>query len=87
VRSIPRQWVGENGKILVMSRIEELEREIERLELEAFARIAHRVHEEEQRRWDDQLDRDAGAGKLDFLFEEARTERAAGQLKGWPPSK
>jgi hypothetical protein len=71
----------------VMSRIEELEREIEQLEPEAFARIARRVGDEEQRRWDEQLDRDASAGKLDFLFDEARAERQAGLLKDWPTSK
>ena len=77
----------ESGKMLVMSRIEELEREIEQLEPEAFARIARRVHEEEQRRRDDQLDLDASADKLDFLFDEARSERQAGLLKDWPTPK
>jgi len=38
----------------------------------------------EQRRWDEQLDRDAAAGKLDFLREEAKAELEAGQLKPWP---
>ena len=31
--------------------------------------------------------KDADAGKLDFLFEEAEAERGAGQLHDWPPSE
>ena len=30
------------------------------------------------------MNRDAKAGKLDFLFEEAETERAVGKLREWP---
>jgi hypothetical protein len=34
--------------------------------------------------WDKQLETDAAAGKLDFLFEEAEKERARGSLRDWP---
>ena len=70
----------------VMSRVEELERAIEGLTPEEFAEIARRVNAIEQRRWDEQLDRDAAEGKLDFLIEEAEGERRSGRLKDWPPS-
>ena len=30
------------------------------------------------------MERDATAGKLDFLFNEAADERQAGQLRDWP---
>jgi hypothetical protein len=33
------------------------------------------------------MDQDAEAGRLDFLFQEADAERAAGQLNDWPPAK
>ena len=34
--------------------------------------------------WNAQMDNDAAKGKLDFLFDEAATERAAGTLRDWP---
>jgi hypothetical protein len=34
--------------------------------------------------WDAQMEEDAAAGKLDFLFEEAGQARAKGVLKDWP---
>jgi hypothetical protein len=36
--------------------------------------------------WDKQIEQDAASGKLDFLFEEAGRERAAGKLRVWPQS-
>jgi hypothetical protein len=38
----------------------------------------------EQRRWDEQMDADSVAGKLDFLFDEAESESARGLLREWP---
>jgi hypothetical protein len=35
-----------------------------------------RGEETEQARWDEQMDRDAAAGKLDFLSEEAESDLA-----------
>ncbi len=40
-----------------------------------------------QTRWDEQMDRDSAAGKLDFLFREAESEFAQGLLREWPPRK
>jgi hypothetical protein len=67
-----------------MSRVEEIERAIQELSHEEFARIAQRVHALEQERWDAELDRDASSGKLDFLIAEAREDRKQGRLKDWP---
>jgi len=39
----------------------------------------------EQARWDEQMDRDSAAGKVDFLFDEARDEAEEGLLREWPP--
>ena len=33
---------------------------------------------------DEQLDADSSAGKLDFLFDEAKSEAAKGLLRKWP---
>jgi hypothetical protein len=67
-----------------MSRVEEIERAIQELSAEEFARIAQRVHELEQERWDEEMDRDAAAGKLDFLIAEADENRLHGRLRDWP---
>jgi hypothetical protein len=67
-----------------MSRVEEIERAIQELSCDEFARIAQRVHAIEQERWDAELDRDASSGKLDFLIAEAQEDRKQGRLKDWP---
>lgn len=58
-----------------MSRVEEIERAIQELTPDEFAQIARHVHAVEQQRWDEQLDRDAAAGKLDALL-EGRAKKA-----------
>jgi hypothetical protein len=35
--------------------------------------------------WDKQMERDAAAGKLDFLYEEAERAEREGTLRDWPP--
>ena len=52
-----------------------------------FRRIAQWFHALEQARWDEQMDRDSSAGKLDFLFWEAESESAQGLVREWPPRK
>ncbi len=70
-----------------MDRVEEIEAAIEGLPPEEYRRIAQWFHAREQERWDEQMDRDSSAGKLDFLFEEAESESAKGLLREWPPRK
>jgi hypothetical protein len=67
-----------------VSRVEEIEQAIERLAPAEFAHIVQRILDLDNSRWDTQLDRDARAGKLDFLIDEARSERSQGSLKPWP---
>ena len=45
------------------------------------------VREREQTRWDEQMDQDSSAGKLDFLFRESENESALKRLRQWPPEK
>ena len=68
-----------------MSRLEQIEQAIQELTPEEFAQLARRVYALEQERWERQLDNDASSGKLDFLLDEAHSERDAGTLKAWPP--
>ena len=67
-----------------MSRVEEIERAIQELSAEEFAQIAQRVYEIEQERLDEELDRDASGGTLDFLIAEARENRKQNRLTDWP---
>jgi hypothetical protein len=67
--------------------LEEIEAAIRSLDAEEFARIAERFHALEQERWDAEMDRDAGSGKLDFLISEAIEDRKQGRLIEWPPAE
>ncbi len=57
-----------------MSRVEEIEEAIAKLEPDEFRRVALWFHKHEDSLWDEQMDSDSQAGKLDFLFEEAQRE-------------
>lgn len=70
-----------------MSRVEEIEAAIEGLPPEEYRRIVQWFRLREQGRWDEQMDADSAAGKLDFLFDEAESESAKGFLREWPSSK
>jgi hypothetical protein len=67
-----------------MSRVEEIEAAIDSLSPEEYRRIIQWFRSREQKRWDEQLDADSAAGKLDFLFDEAESESAKGLLREWP---
>jgi hypothetical protein len=70
-----------------MGRVEEIEAAIDGLPPEEYRRVVEWFRVREQRRWDDQLDSDASAGKLDFLFNEAESESDKGFLREWPPQE
>ena len=61
-----------------MDRVEEIEAAIQGLPPEEYQRLVQ---------WNEQMDRDSSAGKLDFLFEEAERESGQGLLREWPPRK
>ena len=66
-----------------MRTVEEIESAIDLLSREDYLRLIEWL--QEQQEWDQQMDRDAASGKLDFLREEARREREAGLVRQWPP--
>ena len=70
-----------------MDRVEEIEAAIDGLPPEEYRRIIQWLRVREGKRWDEQMDRDSSAGKLDFLFEEAESESAKGLLRQWPSGK
>jgi len=67
-----------------MSSVLEIENAIERLHPAERARVAAWLARKEAQDWDTQMEADADAGKLDFLFCESDGERNAGKLKQWP---
>lgn len=70
-----------------MSRVEEIEAAIDGLSPEEYRRILQWFRTREHQRWDDQMDSDSSAGKLDALFDEAERESLQGMLRDWPAEK
>lgn len=69
-----------------MSKIELIEAELAKLSPDEFREVARWVAEHDAQAWDDQIVKDAEAGRLDFLFGEADAEGKSGALRDWPPS-
>jgi hypothetical protein len=65
--------------------VEEIENAIGSLNREDYLRLIEWLREQQE--WDKQMDRDAASGRLDFLREEARSDRDAGLLREWPPAQ
>jgi hypothetical protein len=72
------------GSFTCVSTVVEIESAIAKLPKKEFWELASWFDDIKNRSWDDQMHADAESGKLDFLFEEAEAERAAGKLKDWP---
>lgn len=64
----------------------EIESAIRELPRQEFWKLAEWFDEVKERTWDEQIEADAKAGKLDFLFEEAAAARQAGTTQPWPAS-
>jgi len=64
-----------------MSEVEQIERQIQSLDDEAFARLRQWFIEYDHARWDRQIEADAAAGKLEFLGNEALAEHRAGKTR------
>jgi hypothetical protein len=67
-----------------MDRVKEIELAIGELRPEEYQRLSKWFHDRDQAIWDEQIDRDAAAGKLDFLSDKAERELAQNQLRTWP---
>jgi hypothetical protein len=64
-----------------MTQIESIQAEIESLSGEDFARLREWIAERDWQKWDQQIERDSAAGKLDFLLEEAQAAKRQGDLR------
>ena len=64
-----------------MTQIEAIQAEIETLSSEDFVRLREWIADRDWRAWDQQIERDSAAGKLDFLREEAQAAKHEGKLR------
>ena len=64
----------------------EIKNAVRELAPKELAELAAFISKQNNAAWDQQIEDDAASGKLDFLFDEADRERAAGQLH-WPEKK
>ena len=67
-----------------LTEIKSAVRELSPTELGELAKF---ILDEDNAAWTKQMDEDAAAGKLDFLFDEADKERATAKLRDWPKEK
>jgi hypothetical protein len=68
---------GEN----VMTTVEQIQVAIQSLPLREYTRLKGWFTERDWKLWDQQIEKDSEAGKLDFLIQEALTEKARGRLQ------
>jgi hypothetical protein len=64
-----------------MGKVEKIEQDVQGLSPEELAQFRVWFLEYDWATWDHQLERDAGAGKLDTLAEKALRDHAAGKTK------
>ena len=64
-----------------MTTVQEIERAIEQLPSDQFSTIHDWIVEKDWQKWDDQIERDSAAGKLDFLIDEALRDKESGNTR------
>jgi hypothetical protein len=64
-----------------MTRLEQLEREIAKLNPDEFGQLRDWLLEQDWADWDRQIERDAAAGKLDGLMKQALSDHASGKSR------
>jgi hypothetical protein len=67
-----------------MSTVQEIEEAIAQPPKKEFWELTDRLLVRRNAEWDRQIEEDAAAGRLDFLYEEAEADRKAGRLRDWP---
>lgn len=65
----------------MMSRVEEIQSAITSLSPKEYARLRQWFATRDWEQWDREIETDAASGKLDFLIEEAVTEKDQGHLR------
>jgi hypothetical protein len=65
----------------MMLALKEIEKEVLSLPKEDYVTFRQWFFSQDQKNWDDEIKADSEAGKLDFLLEEACSEKKHGLLK------
>ncbi len=68
-------------KIPNMSKVEEIQAEIELLTEEEYIHLRRWFSERDWEKWDKEIELDSESGKLDFLIKEALNEKIKGKLR------
>jgi hypothetical protein len=68
-------------EVLSMTKLEELERAVTSLTAEEYREFRQWFLERDWEQWDQQIEEDSRAGKLDFLIREALEAKQQGKLK------
>jgi hypothetical protein len=68
-------------EVITMSTVDQIEAAILQLSPEDFRQLSEWLAELSLKRWDEQLERDVAAGKLDALAEEAIADFKAGRCQ------
>jgi hypothetical protein len=66
---------------VAMTRVEEIEKEIEALPERDFETLRKWFSEKDWDKWDEELESDSQSGKLEFLVNEAQEAKKYGQLR------
>ena len=64
-----------------MLALQEIEREISILPPHEFSNLRKWFYSKDLEKWDEQIEIDSTEGKLDFLLDEAFSEKSSSQLK------
>ena len=64
-----------------MKTFEELKSDIEALPHREYMKLTHWLSERDWQAWDEEIERDSAAGRLDFLIEETLEDERAGNLR------
>ncbi len=83
-RGLDVEKKGRGDYSRVMSTVQEIEAAIAELPKDEFWKLTDRLIARREDEWDRQIEADAKAGRLDFLFDEADAAREAGTCRPWP---
>lgn len=79
---MPRDWRRILGtEVTFMRKVEELERQIQKLSREEFAELREWFLEQDWKAWDAQIENDTKSGKLDELISEGQAEYKSGRAR------
>lgn len=64
-----------------MLAVQEIEKEILSLPRKEYSDLRNWFYSQDYAQWDEQIENDTATGKLDFLLDEAKSEKQSGKLK------